>query len=382
MEQPTKTAVPSSLRELPIFNPQFGIGNFIENKLPEQLKTPEAKKAIGKWGFWLTAAAIIGMIAYNANAISTGIGNFIEIGYKAIILGVVGIATVSLYLLAPALIRLFTRIGSIKIHKAETKVITDDPIPSLELQALEVDKAEEEVGKKVTEADGVRNDFISDAQTLDKESAKQLLQIKGMYKDIKTMEEQIPILREKGLEEEARENERKVKEYTKAALMKKAVAESGQETAATYLQYANEFGKAIEIIKDNQSDLRSFSTALKTSIVILDRKLKATSRMKSASEGLAQAFQIKDSWVFSLAMRAAQENINQNVAAIKNNVQFLSQNRLMTQGSSGVNREELDNFMKEMESGAIKKLNIPKLADPSYKLTADERPDKGFNIFN
>jgi len=384
--QTTKTPVPSSLRELPIFNPGLGIGNFIENQIPEQLKTPEAKKTLGRIFFWGGMAGLVMFLYKMMPTVLDALKLGTEFIWQAIFFLVSGIIFLLLISVSPGIVRFFSkylnRMFALKFHNMEKKQIEDDPIGNLELELEEVNKTQREVRSDISDADAARGTIITQAQDMDKEADQKYQQIKGIDNEVKEMVKEAEVLRSKGYAEQARAKERKADENTKTALMIKAEADSYKDTAATFLQYANEYGKAIEILRDNESDLTILSRALKISVNILKQKLDASSLMKSASDKLSSAFQIKDSWIFKVALQAAQANISKNVAAIRSNLQFLNQNRTMNLGSAGANREALAAFVKDMNDGKIKRLNISEISDPGHDLTPDERKDKSFNILD
>jgi hypothetical protein len=92
----------------------------------------------------------------------------------------------------------------------------------------------------------------------------------------------------------------------------------------------------IEVLKDNESAARIYVSTLDSSISILQKKMEATQKMKNATEGLADVFNIKDGWVFQEAMSAATQAISQNIASIRSNLEFLDQNNNITVGGSAI----------------------------------------------
>jgi hypothetical protein len=369
----TKMQVPTEMRELPIMQ-------FIGNQVPDQLKTPEAKKTISKIFFWGALAALAAFFVRSLPALLVMMDNLVDFRAKLLLFGLVGIVSIVLFLLSPKIINFLHRMGNVAIFKADKNQISKNPIENLQLLAIDVEKAVKEVDNKINEADGVRTDFITDSSNLDAAADKKFKSVTGLYNEAKKLETDADGLEAKGMNEKARDKRREAKEMFQTAMMRKQEAETVKDTAAMYAQYANQFGGAIEILKDNRLAAKMYLNATKTTINIIERKLTATTRMKNASEGIAAAFNIKDSWVFQVAMQSAQATISQNVATIRNNIQFLSQNRTLLNGTASANRAELDDFVKQMEAGQIKRLNVSELSDPGYELSPEQIVDKGFKI--
>ena len=369
----TKMSVPTELKELPIMQ-------FIGNQVPEQLKTPEAKKTISKILFWGGLAALAAWFIHSLPTLLVTMDNLVAFGGKLILFGAIGIVGIVLFSLSPKIISFLHRMGTVAIFKADKDQISKNPIENLQLLVQDIDKAVKEVDNKINEADGVRVDFITDSANLDTSADKKFRSVKGLYDEAKKLEEESKAFEAKGMNEKSRDKKRESQELMQTAMMRKQEADADKETAAMFAQYANQFGGAIEILKDNRLAAKMYLSAVKTTINIIERKLTATTRMKNASEGIAAAFNIKDSWVFQVAMQSAQATISQNVATIRNNIQQLSQNSSLIKGTASANRAELDDFIKQMDDGKIKRLNVTQLSDPGYELLPEERVDKGFKI--
>jgi hypothetical protein len=383
-ESKTRVEIPNELRELPIMQ-------YASSVIPEKLNTPEGKKFLSKVLVWGGIIALGVWFAKSLPSLIIMMDNAVEFGGKAILFGAVAIVAITLYGLAPRVIKMLHNMGNasldlvgrafdIQMFKKRKGLITKNPIENLQMLATDVEKAVKEVDNKINEADGVRTDFITDSSNLDKEADKKYLRVKGIYEEAKKFEKEAKDLESKGLSEKSRAKEREAQEYVQNAMMLKQEADADKETSKMYAQYANQFGKAIEILKDNRLAAKMYLNATKTSIRIIERKLTATNRMRNASEGIAAAFNIKDSWVFQVAMQSAQATISDNIATIRNNIQQLSQQRVLFNGTASANRAELDHFIQQMNRGEIKKLNVSEISNPGHELTPEETVDKGFNI--
>jgi hypothetical protein len=135
------------------------------------------------------------------------------------------------------------------------------------------------------------------------------------------------------------------------------------------------------VLKDNESAARIYVSTLDSSISILQKKLEATQKMKNATEGLADVFNIKDGWVFQEAMSAATQAISQNIASIRSNLEFLDQNNNITVGGAP-SQGELEAFMKKVDERNLTRLNVPMIASGNYDLKPEEKVDKGFTLLD
>jgi hypothetical protein len=370
-ESKTRVEIPNELRELPIMR-------YAESVVPEKLKTPEGKKLVSKVLTYGGCAVLVWLLFQNAQALSDATGNLVDFSINAIKFGFFGTIAVVLYLLAPGIVKLLHNMGNallgyagrvfdIQMFKAHKGLISKNPIENLEMLQKDAENAIKEVDTKINEADGVRQNFTSDAFQLDKDAEAKFLKVKGIYNDAKTFREEASTLKSKGLNEKSRAKEREADEYEQMAYNLKIEADADKDTALMYSQYSNQFGKAIEILKDNRSAARMYLNATKTSITIIKRKLDATTRMRNASEGIATAFNIKDTWIFQVAMQSAQAGISENIATIRNNIQQLNQNSVLLRGTKSANKAELDQFIQQMESGQIKKLNVSEITNTGYE---------------
>lgn len=195
-------------------------------------------------------------------------------------------------------------------------------------------------------------------------------------------------LDEKSKEETSKNNAEKANAYardaketrTKAFLLGKE-GESEEQNARSYVQYANQFAKVLEVLKDNESAARIYVSTLDSSISIISKKLEATQKMKNATDGLADVFNIKDGWAFQEAMNAATGAISQNIASIRSNLDFLDQNNNITVGGTPT-QGELEEFIRKVDERNLNVLNVTQMADASYELKPEEKVDKGFTLLD
>ena len=137
----------------------------------------------------------------------------------------------------------------------------------------------------------------------------------------------------------------------------------------------------MEVLKDNESAARIYVSTLDSSISIISKKLEATQKMKNATDGLADVFNIKDGWAFQEAMNAATGAISQNIASIRSNLDFLDQNNNITVGGTPT-QGELEEFIRKVDERNLNVLNVTQMADASYELKPEEKVDKGFTLLD
>jgi len=137
----------------------------------------------------------------------------------------------------------------------------------------------------------------------------------------------------------------------------------------------------IGVLKDNESAARIYVSTLDSSISILTKKLEATQKMRNATEGLAEVFNIKDGWVFQEAMGAATQAISQNIASIRSNLEFLDQNNNITVGGAP-SQQELETFMRRVDERNLAVLNVAAVASAAHELKPQERVDAGFSLLD
>ncbi len=364
----SKTILPTDVSsQLPIFQ-------ILGNQLPEKLQTPEAKKTMGKIAFWVVA--ILGMVLlYRITP------TLVDMAGQLLVLAGYALALIVIAIIAPPAIRLFNSWCELAFVRQETRLNRMYGIERLDLSLREVQEVQKQVRSKITEVEAVRVDVLTSGKSAEKEADEKLQAMERLTKAAGEYEKLAADFRGKGNEEEANRQNRLAKETRISAATKKSEYESARELASFFAQFGNQSGKALEILKDNESAGRIYIDLLSSSIKIIRKKLDATNKMNAATKGLADIFQVKDKWQFQVAMEAVQFQISSNVAGIRRNLEFLNQSRIdniVTQPS----QDDLENFIKGLKSGSMKKLNVQQVADPSHTLTTDERVDPAFSIID
>jgi hypothetical protein len=362
----TLTVIPAGLKsQLPIFQ-------VLGDKLPAPMKTPEGKKTIASIFYWILILGGSFWFFKNINTIVTAVENSIKFV-------VFGIVLIVLLLLAPQIIRVLNRLGKTLLFKSEKAIIRSNPVIALQMLLNDAKDTLKRVKDKIAHVDGVRIDMIqSGTQAQDIAQQKYEL-VKRFVADAGNHEEMAKQATSQGNAERANDLNRKSKEVrTKAFLLGKE-GEAEEQNARSYAQYANQFAKVIEVLKDNESAARIYVSTLDSSISILQKKLEATQKMKNATEGLADVFNIKDGWVFQEAMSAATQAISQNIASIRSNLEFLDQNNNITVGGTP-SQSELEDFVKKVDQRHLTMLNVPYIGSAGYELKPEDKTDKGFSL--
>eukprot|EP01132_Coremiostelium_polycephalum_P021442 gene21442-25461_t len=353
---------------------QLPIFQVLGDHLPSQLQTPEAKKTISSIFFW---ALILG----GAFAFFKLLPTMLEYAKMSILMVIFSIILIVLLMLAPKIIGLLHRLGTVLIFKGEKAIIRNNPIETLQLLSKDAKDTLKRVKDKIANVDGVRIDMIQSGETAQKTAEEK-------YTYAKRFTVEAANLDEKSKQESANNNPEKANDYTRDAKETRTKAfllgkegEAEEQNARSYVQYANQFAKVLEVLKDNESAARIYVSTLDSSISIISKKLEATQKMKNATEGLAEVFNIKDGWVFQEAMDAATGAISQNIASIRSNLDFLDQNNNITVGGAP-SQGELEEFIKKVDERNLKMLNVSKMADSYYELKPEEKVDKGFSLLD
>lgn len=366
---------PTSLQTIPAeLKNQLPIFQVLGDKLPAQLKTPEAKKTISTIFFW---ALIIG----GALAFLKYLPVMLRYAQMSILLVIFSIILIVLLLLMPRIISVLHRLGTVLLFKGEKAIVRGNPIESLQLLLIDAKDTLKRVKAKIASVDAVRIDMIQSG-----ENAQTTAQQK--YDLAKRFTTQSAELDEKAQQADASHDteksnalKRDAKETRTKAFLVGKEGEAEELNARSYAQYANQFAKVLEVLKDNESAARIYVSTLDSSISIIQKKMEATNKMKNATDGLAEVFNIKDSWVFQEAMGAATMAISQNIADIRSNLEFLDQNNSVTVGGTPT-QEELNNFIQKVDERNLKMLNVSNVADANYELKPEQKVDKGFSILD
>jgi low affinity Fe/Cu permease len=362
-----KRSLPTELRQLPIFQ-------VIGNQLPAAVKTPQGKKTIASLFFWI---ALIG----GSFAFFKALPRLIEYAQMTVWLIVLSIVIVILLMLYPKIVSLIYNAGRILLFKGEKSLARRNPIETLELLNIDAKDTLKKVREKIASVDGVRINMIDEAVRAKDDAEKKYSQVKNLTEEAGRLEREATEMDQKGFVEKANAMKRDAKETRVNATLRMEEGKASEQNARQYTQYGNQFAKVLEVLKDNESASRIYVNAMGSTITIVSKKLEATSKMTSATEGLAEVFQIKDGWKYQQAMDAATSLISQNIGRIRSNLEFLDQNQSITLGST-VSQSELENFVKQIDSGKLETLNISEMSDSSYELSTEQKADKGFNILD
>jgi len=358
--------IPESLRnQLPIFQ-------VLGDKFPAQAKKPETKKTFSAIIFWI-------VVLGGAAAFVKYLPQLLQFAQQSVLLVTFSIILIVLIMLAPKIISFLHRGGTMLLFKGEKAIIRNNPVEALQLLLREAKDTLKRVKDKIASVDGVRIDMIQSGvnaqqSAQDKYALAKRFTIDAGNQDTKATEQ-------KDNPEKANDLRRIAKETrTKAFLLGKE-GEAEEQNARSYAQYANQFAKVLEVLKDNESAARIYVSTLDSSISIINKKMEATNKMKNATDGLAEVFNIKDGWVFQEAMGAATAAISQNIADIRSNLEFLDQNNTVTVGGAP-SQEELNAFIQKVDERNLKMLNVSSIASSSYDLKPEEKVDKGFSLLD
>ncbi|NIG53862.1 hypothetical protein [Chitinophaga sp. Cy-1792] len=368
VQQQQQVNIPAELKnQLPIFQ-------VLGDHLPAQMQTPEAKKTMANIFFW---ALVLG----GAFAFFRYLPVLLEYAQKSILLVIFSIILIVLLMLAPRIIAVLHRLGTVLLFKSEKAIIRNNPIESLQLLSKDARDTLKRVKDKIANVDGVRIDMIQSGESSQKTAEEKYGLAKRFTQEAGSLEEKSKAEAANNNMEKSNALARDAKETrTKAFLLGKE-GEAEEQNARSYAQYANQFAKVLEVLKDNESAARIYVSTLDSSISIIAKKLEATQKMKNATEGLAEVFNIKDGWVFQEAMNAATGAISQNIASIRSNLDFLDQNNNITVGGAP-SQGELEEFIRKVDDRNLKMLNVSKVADSYYELKPEEKVDKGFSILD
>jgi hypothetical protein len=362
-----KRNLPAALTQLPIFQ-------VIGNQLPAVVKTPEGKKTMASLFFWI---ALIG----GSFAFFKALPTLIEYAQMTVWLVALSIVIVVLLMLYPKIVSLLHNAGRILLFKGEKGIVRRNPIETLELLNMDAKDTLKKVRDKIASVDGVRINMIEEAVRAKEEADTKYSQVKSLTTEAARLEKEALEFEQKGFSEKANAHKRDAKETRVNATLRMEEGKASEHNARQYTQYGNQFARVLEVLKDNESASRIYVNAMGSTISIVSKKLEATSKMTSATQGLADVFQIKDGWKYQQAMDAATSLISQNIGRIRSNLEFLDQNQSITLGST-VSQSDLENFVKQIDNGRLETLNIGEMTDSNYELSNEQKPDKGFNILD
>lgn len=362
------TVIPAELKnQLPIFQ-------VLGDRLPAPLKTVKGRKTISSVFYW---ALIIGGAFWFFKNIDT----LLAYASKSILFVTFSILLIVLLMLAPQIISVLHRLGKTLLFKSEKSIVRNNPIISLQMLLNDAKDTLKRVKEKIAHVDGVRIDMIQSGVQSQNTAEQKYSLVKRLVAEASKNEENAAAASAQKNAEKANEHSRLAKETrTKAFLLGKE-GEAEEHNARSYAQYANQFAKVIEVLKDNGSAARIYVSTLDSSITILQKKMEATQKMKNATEGLSDVFNIKDGWIFQEAMSAATQAISQNIASIRSNLEFLDQNNNITVGGAP-SQQELEDFVKKVDERNLTVLNVSEVGSSGYNLSNDEKIDKGFSLLH
>lgn len=360
--------VPAELKSLPIFQV---IGSEIKQQTQ---KLTQPNSLISKIVFW---GGLVGVAALFFKYLPT----LIMYASQTIWLIALSILIIVLLLLYPKIVSLIYNVGRVILFKGEKSLIRNNPVETLQILLADANDTLKKVKNKIASVDGVRLDMISSSEQSKKEAEQKYSQVKTLTEVAAKFDEEASLLSKEGNKEKARSKEREANETRLSANLRMQEGKASEENAKVYVQYANQFAKVFEILKDNESAAKIYVNALSSSISIISKKLEATDKMKSATEGLSDVFNIKESWRFKEAMDAASGAISNNIANIRSNIDFLDANRGAVLGIKA-SQSELENFVKEIDKGRMKSLNVSELSDASYDLKPEQMADPSFKLID
>ncbi len=363
------TVIPAELKnQLPIFQ-------VLGDKLPspEKVQT-KGNRTLASVFYW---ALILG----GAWWFFKNVDSLLAFAQKSVLFVTFSIVLVVLLLLMPKIVGVLHRLGKTLLFRSEKAIVRNNPITALQMLLQDAKDTLKRVKDKITHVDGVRIDMIQSGTQAQKTAEEKYSLVKRLAGEASKLETQAEDASKQQQMEKANDLGRISKETrTKAFLLGKE-GEAEEHNARSYAQYANQFAKVIEVLKDNESAARIYVSTLDSSIRILNKKMEATQKMRNATEGLADVFNIKDGWVFQEAMSAATQAISQNIASIRSNLEFLDQNNNITVGGTP-SQAELDAFVKKVDERNLTVLNVPLIGSSNYDLKPEEKIDKGFSLLN
>lgn len=369
-------AIPDGLKKLPIFQV---IGDSLATNIPAVVRTPEQGKTVA------TVAAgglVIGagyLFFTNLSTISMGLlgilGIFAEIG--AIAIGVIlGIVLLTQW---NRIVNGLNNVARVKIRKTEKNFVRNNFMDQLSVLLDDAKDTLTKVKNKIVTVEASKIKVIQKSQEKLEESKKAFENVIRITDEVNKIEKNIAELSKKGgYDEKVNDMIREQKTARMTATLRKSEGESANDSAKLYAQCGNQISKVVEILKDNECAAKIYVGAIVSSVKIMQEKVEVTNDINLATQNLAEAFQIKDSWMFVEAMDAAQSTIAANIANIRGNLQFVDENRGAIGGT--MTTEELNNFSNKLNSGTMKTLNVAQVTSANYTLADDEIVASDMNI--
>jgi hypothetical protein len=362
-----KRSLPEELKSLPIFK-------VLGDTIKTTTTTPEGKKTLAQIFY---AILLIG----GGYWFITNIGMLLAFATQSILFVVAAIVLIVLLMLAPQIVGLLHRAGKTLLFKSEKELIKRNPIETLQMLNNEAKDTLKRVKEKIANVDGVRINMITDAEKSKQEAETKYQQVVKLTSYAGELDKEAEAQSKAGFAEKANALKREANEVRITATLRKQEGEASEQNGRQYAQYGNQFSKVLEVLKDNESAARIYVSALGSSITIIDKKMEATSKMRNATEGLADVFNVKESWRFQEAMNAATGAISQNIASIRSNLEFLDQNSSVAMTGTA-SQAELEQFSSQVNAGRLQSLNVSEITDANYDLKPEQKVDKGFNLLD
>jgi hypothetical protein len=362
-----KKTLPQELQSLPIFK-------VLGDTIKTSTTTPEGKKTLAQIFY---AILLIG----GGYLFLSNIGMLLTLATQSVLFLVAGIVLLVLLLLAPQIVGFLHRAGKTILFKSEKSLIKRNPIETLQMLNNDAVDTLKKVKEKIANVDGVRINMITDAEKSKQEAELKYQQVVKLTSHAGELDREAEAQSKAGFAEKANALKREANEVRITATLRKQEGEASEQNARQYAQYGNQFSKVLEVLKDNASAARIYVNALTSSITIIDKKMEATSKMRNATEGLADVFNVKDTWRFTEAMNAATGAISQNIASIRSNLEFLDQNSTVAMTGTA-SQAELEQFSSQVSAGRLQSLNVSEITDANYDLSSEQKVDKGFNLLD
>jgi hypothetical protein len=360
--------IPAELKSLPIFQIMG------TEKIGRTITAVKNNKTSAQIFFW---AALIASTYLLIQVLPTLLA-YAQLTFWLITYSILIVVLIMLY---PKIVSLLYSAGSLLLFKGEKALVQNNPISTLQMLLIEAKETLTKVKNKISNVDGVKIEMMTNSESSKQEAELKYSQVKKLTEAAKKLSEESEEYKKQGNTEQANKSDREAKETRLSANLRMQEGKASEENARLYAQYTNQFAKVLEILKDNESAARIYVSALDSSVTIIKKKMEATDKMKNATEGLAEVFNIKETWKFQEAMNSATSAISQNIASIRTNLDFLDQSRSMVAGLQP-SQGELESFVKEIDGGRLQTLNISEIADASHNLSDTEMRDKGFNLLD
>ena len=374
MENQT-TQIPEGLKALPIFQ-------VIGDSLP---KTPEGKKTVAKVVAVVIGVAIAALFIKNIDMINSWLGKFVEFSSILLLLGVLAVVGIVFIARFPQIVSMLDNMAKVKLFGAEKGFVRRNFMNQLSVLLADAKDALKKVRDKITEVVGSKLMLDQKASEKGKLKEQKWETVKRINTEVQQMSKELEDLKKKAetnaaLGEKVSAKSREIKEALNTASLRTAEANAASDGEKLYIQCSNQIAKVIEILKDNESAAKIYVGAITSSVQIIQDKVAITTDINKATQNLAEVFNISEGWKFLECMDAANFTISNNIANIRENLQFVEDNRGAIAGT--MTAEELNQLTAKLDAGnGMTALNVSQLTDASYELQPDQIADKTLKIF-